>query len=64
MVDGLPEDIKCGVYYGWAKVDNGWAKVDDGSVHKMVMSIGWNPQYENIKKSMVREKRTGKKDNG
>lgn len=57
MVDGLPEDIKCGVYYGWAKVD-------DGLVHKMVMSIGWNPQYENIKKSMVREKKTGKKENG
>lgn len=57
MVDGLPEDIKCGVYYGWAKVDN-------GSVHKMVMSIGWNPQYENIKKSMVRGKKTGKKENG
>lgn len=55
MVDGLPEDIKCGVYYGWAKVD-------DGSVYKMVMSIGWNPQYENIKKSMVREKKTGKKE--
>ncbi|XP_003384469.1 PREDICTED: riboflavin kinase-like [Amphimedon queenslandica] len=45
VVERLPLDIKCGVYYGWAKVDN-------GPVHKMVMSIGWNPQYQNTKKSM------------
>jgi len=45
-VNDLPEDINTGVYYGWAKVDN-------GPVHKMVMSIGWNPYFRNIKKSMV-----------
>ena len=27
--------------------------VDDGAVHKMVMSIGWNPVYKNEKRSMV-----------
>ena len=46
VVERLPHHFKCGVYYGWAKVDN-------GPVHKMVMSIGWNPQYQNTKKSMV-----------
>lgn len=45
-MNGLPGDFTCGVYYGWASVDR-------GPVYKMVMSIGWNPQYENEKKSMV-----------
>lgn len=45
VVNDLPEEINTGVYYGWAKVDN-------GAVHKMVMSIGWNPYFRNIKKSM------------
>ncbi|XP_077993572.1 riboflavin kinase-like [Glandiceps talaboti] len=45
VVDNLPADITTGVYYGWARVDN-------GSVHKMVMSVGWNPFYKNKKKSM------------
>ena len=35
-----------GVYYGWASVDG-------GDIHKMVMSIGWNPYYKNKTKSMV-----------
>lgn len=42
----LPADIGTGVYFGWANVDN-------GDVHKMVMSIGWNPFYNNTEKSMV-----------
>lgn len=46
VVDSLPESFGTGVYYGWAQVD-------DGPVHKMVMSIGWNPFYKNTKKSMV-----------
>lgn len=45
VIEELPEDMACGVYYGWAKVD-------DGEVYKMVMSIGWNPYYDNKKKSM------------
>lgn len=45
VVDSLPADISTGIYYGWARVDN-------GDIHKMVMSIGWNPYYQNTKKSM------------
>ncbi|CAB1456490.1 unnamed protein product [Pleuronectes platessa] len=45
VVDNLPADISTGIYYGWACVGN-------GDLHKMVMSIGWNPYYKNTKKSM------------
>lgn len=45
-MENLPAAFSTGVYYGWACVD-------DGEVHKMVMSIGWNPYYKNEKKSMV-----------
>lgn len=45
VVSKLPAAFATGVYYGWAKVD-------DGSVEKMVMSVGWNPFYQNQKKSM------------
>lgn len=45
VVEHLPSDISTGIYYGWACVDN-------GDIHKMVMSIGWNPYYKNTKKSM------------
>lgn len=44
VVDNLPSDICTGIYYGWGCVG-------DGDVHKMVMSIGWNPFYKNTKKS-------------
>lgn len=45
VVDSLPADISTGIYYGWARVGN-------GDIHKMVMSIGWNPYFKNTKKSM------------
>ncbi|XP_063105736.1 riboflavin kinase isoform X1 [Cavia porcellus] len=45
VVDNLPADISTGIYYGWASVGS-------GDVHKMVVSIGWNPYYKNLKKSM------------
>ncbi|XP_026851540.1 riboflavin kinase [Electrophorus electricus] len=45
VVDSLPADLSTGIYYGWGRVGN-------GDIHKMVMSIGWNPYYKNIKKSM------------
>lgn len=45
VVDKLPSDISAGVYYGWGQVDR-------GIMCKMVMSIGWNPYYNNTKKSM------------
>lgn len=46
VVETLPNDLETGIYYGYAKVDG-------GPVYKMVMSIGWNPFYKNVKKSMV-----------
>lgn len=46
VVQCLPAGLASGVYYGWASVDR-------GPVHKMVMSVGWNPQYQNEKRSMV-----------
>ncbi len=46
VVEHLPEAFESGIYYGWAKVDN-------GGIHKMVMSVGWNPYYKNTKRSMV-----------
>lgn len=46
VVSNLPKTLETGIYYGWASVDN-------DVVHKMVMSIGWNPFYENEHKSMV-----------
>ncbi|KAB0400639.1 hypothetical protein E2I00_019506 [Balaenoptera physalus] len=45
VVDNLPTDVSTGIYYGWASVGS-------GDVHKMVVSIGWNPYYKNTKKSM------------
>ncbi|XP_005088210.1 riboflavin kinase [Mesocricetus auratus] len=45
VVDSLPADVSTGIYYGWASVGS-------GDVHKMVVSIGWNPYYKNVKKSM------------
>lgn len=46
VVQNLPQEIETGIYFGWASIDN-------GDVHKMVMSIGWNPFFENKHKSMV-----------
>ncbi len=43
----LPASLDSGVYYGWASVNC-------GEVHQMVLSIGWNPHFENEKRSMVR----------
>ncbi|MCL4137092.1 UNVERIFIED_CONTAM: hypothetical protein GTU68_061959 [Idotea baltica] len=48
VIDHLPEDLKPGIYYGLSSVDQ-------GSVYKMVLSVGWNPFYNNEKKSMVRK---------
>ncbi|KAG8224750.1 hypothetical protein J437_LFUL005319, partial [Ladona fulva] len=46
VVEALPPSLSTGIYYGWANIDG-------GPVYKMVMSIGWNPFYQNQKKSMV-----------
>lgn len=46
VVQKLPEELQTGVYFGWASVEN-------CDVHKAVLSIGWNPFYDNKEKSMV-----------
>ena len=48
VVANLPEDLANGVYYGFASVSG-------GPVYAMVMSVGWNPTYNNEKRSMVSE---------
>ncbi|XP_055698680.1 putative riboflavin kinase [Phlebotomus papatasi] len=45
VVRSLPSDFATGIYCGWAQVDT-------GDVHKMVMSVGWNPFFDNKEKSM------------
>ena len=46
VVERLPPQLESGVYYGWAQVGA-------EPVYPMVMSIGWNPQYQNKERSMV-----------
>lgn len=46
VIKDLPENVSTGVYFGWAQVDR-------SPVYMMVMSIGWNPFYKNVEKSMV-----------
>jgi len=45
VIEALPGALIGGIYWGLAQVDN-------GPVHDMVMSIGWNPFYENKKRAM------------
>lgn len=47
VVDNLPESLENGIYFGYGSVAG-------GTVYPMVMSIGWNPTYQNKKRSMVR----------
>merc|ERR1712107_180317 len=44
VIEALPEALIGGIYWGLAQVD-------DGQVYDMVMSIGWNPFYENKKRA-------------
>lgn len=37
----------CGIYLGWAGLA-------DRGVYKMVMSVGWNPYFDNAEKTVVR----------
>lgn len=48
IVTEIPDSTKNGIYFGWAKLSN-------TPVYKMVMSIGWNPYFKNIKRSVVRK---------
>lgn len=47
VVDKLPDQLKAGIYFGWAKVGN------QGVVEKCCLSLGWNPYFKNQVKSMV-----------
>lgn len=52
VIDSLPDQLDCGIYYGFAKVSGFPACSDNAAVHKAVLSIGWNPYYKNDKKSV------------
>lgn len=45
VVNNLPPEVETGVYFGFAQVNM-------GEIYEMVMSIGWNPFYQNSTKSM------------
>ena len=45
VIEELPQELVGGIYFGFAQVDS-------GPVHDMVMSIGWNPFYNNEKRAM------------
>ncbi|VDL19668.1 unnamed protein product [Hymenolepis diminuta] len=45
VVKAIPKLMMPGVYAGFAQVK-------DGPVYPMVMSLGWNPFYKNVKKSL------------
>lgn len=45
VVQSLPSAVGTGTYFGFAAVEN-------GPIYKMVMSIGWNPYFNNTHKSM------------
>lgn len=45
VIASLPSQLVGGIYWGLAQVDR-------GQVHDMVMSIGWNPFYENKQRAM------------
>ncbi|XP_015587725.1 riboflavin kinase-like [Cephus cinctus] len=45
VIDALPTELELGVYYGWASLN----KKD---IYKMVLNVGWNPFYNNTKKSL------------
>lgn len=42
VVDNLPADVAPDIYYGWASAGS-------GDVHKLVVSIGWNPILQEYK---------------
>jgi len=38
--------LKTGIYYGWAKLGS------SDTIHRTVISVGWNPYYKNEKKTL------------
>jgi len=49
VIDHLPDTLPTGIYFGWAKVD---LQGKGNKIYKMVTSIGWNPFFNNERKSM------------
>jgi riboflavin kinase len=47
-LDTLCSAFDTGVYYGWTCIE-----ADKSTVYPMVMSLGWNPYYNNEKRSAV-----------
>ncbi|CAM0139873.1 riboflavin kinase [Umbelopsis sp. WA50703] len=45
-LDTLCSAFDTGVYYGWTRID-----ADKSTIYPMVMSLGWNPYYNNEKRS-------------
>ncbi|GAB5593461.1 riboflavin kinase [Umbelopsis nana] len=45
-LDKLCSAFDTGVYYGWTSIE-----ADKSTVYPMVMSLGWNPYYNNEKRS-------------
>jgi len=41
-----------GIYFGWASVAKSDPRDVGGGVYRMVMSIGWNPFFDNSKKTI------------
>ena len=48
VVDDLPKDLETGIYFGWTNLEG------EAITRKAVVSIGYNPFYENKTKSVVR----------
>eukprot|EP00049_Salpingoeca_infusionum_P001437 m.48269 g.48269 ORF g.48269 m.48269 type:complete len:152 (+) comp11024_c0_seq1:572-1027(+) len=44
VIETLPESLVGGIHFGWVQIGN-------GPVYPGVMSIGWNPFYQNEKRS-------------
>lgn len=47
VVARLPSHLETGIYFGWTQLEH-----DDNVIRKAVVSIGWNPYYDNSKKSV------------
>lgn len=47
-LDTLCSAFDTGVYYGWTCIE-----ADKSTIYPMVMSLGWNPYYNNEKRSAV-----------
>jgi riboflavin kinase len=46
----FPSECNTGVYYGFVQID-----APQSTVYPMVMSLGWNPYYQNDKRSAVKK---------